>query len=376
MYIKKDGFLFMQYMPDKLVIEGERIDETVEYINCVNISSVNIFGSMYRYDDIDFLSKCPSVSGVWLSDIDIKDYSGLYKMKNLTSLSVPEDYKIDLDMSRLKNLEGFVGEVHHVQNLDKCISLKWLKIGGKFPERNLEYIKSLTNLESLKIVQTNITSLNGIENLTKLRELELYYLRNLSDISAIKGVCDTLTSLEIGNCHNLCGYEVLGNLKKVSTLRILRCAKIPNISFVKTMSELKNFSFTETVVEDGDLTPCIGIEYTGFDNKKHYSHTFKELNPVRWKEMQDNSKTRTTYSCYLNDYEIEPEYYVDLSIEIKSKAIICKTRDNRGDNTEFKSYTFIENEDAFIENQSGERLPASVTKHEKFIEAMEEAKRT
>jgi protein phosphatase 1 regulatory subunit 7 len=50
------------------------------------------------------------------------------------------------------------------------------------------------------------------------------------------------------------------------------------------MPKLKQFMFVDTNIVDGDLSPCIGLEYSGFFDKKHYSHKFKELNDKKyWK---------------------------------------------------------------------------------------------
>ena len=52
------------------------------------------------------------------------------------------------------------------------------------------------------------------------------------------------------------------------------------ISFIRKMKNLKFFSFVKTNIKDGDITPCLGLEYAGFDDKRHYSHRMKQVNRI------------------------------------------------------------------------------------------------
>ena len=61
-------------------------------------------------------------------------------------------------------------------------------------------------------------------------------------------------------------------MNKLFWLRISRCAPIPNLNFIEKMSSLKNMSFVETNVIDGNLYPCERLDFAGFDNKRHYTH--------------------------------------------------------------------------------------------------------
>lgn len=56
-------------------------------------------------------------------------------------------------------------------------------------------------------------------------------------------------------------------------------AEISTLNFLKGLKKLKHFGFAGTNIKNGDLSPCIGIEHVGFNNKRHYSHTYEELNP-------------------------------------------------------------------------------------------------
>jgi hypothetical protein len=74
---------------------------------------------------------------------------------------------------------------------------------------------------------------------------------------------------------------------------------MPNLRWTQGLNELDNFSFVETNVEDGNLSPLLELpklRYVGTMDKKHYSHKFAALNALleeRWLNHRktDNSKS-------------------------------------------------------------------------------------
>jgi hypothetical protein len=109
------------------------------------------------------------------------------------------------------------------------------------------------------------------------------------------------------------------------------------------------------------------LEYSGFDNKKHYSHTFKQLNP-EWNLQKNNKKVETSFQ-FMNKIELEPDYFVSLRLS-NIRGAVCDIKDNRGDNTIFKCYIFRENINNFICEDSGMILPEFVSTHPIFLNAV------
>ena len=66
-------------------------------------------------------------------------------------------------------------------------------------------------------------------------------------------------------------------MKSLDTLWFNYCSDIKNLKFLQEMN-LKEFRFVGTNIIDGDLSYCKKIPRTIFSDKKHFSHTFKELN--------------------------------------------------------------------------------------------------
>lgn len=264
----------------RLKINSDHLYETIEFLNKNNITKIEI-DKEFKLKTLDFLKKCKNIEEVYLNDdIEVQNFSELSQLSNLNTLYLSEQHHIDL--SKIKKLEYLYLEGNNKNfNIDKCIHLKELYIWSYKPKsKNLVEFRDLAYLEKLIIIQGNINSLDGIAGL-KLTKLELSYLRNLINIEALQGLSNTLTELEMENCKKIEGYEVLGNLKSVEWLKLVGCADIPNLSFIKQMPSLKKISFVDTNIVDGDLSPCVGLDFVGFMNKRHYSHKFEQLNPTR-----------------------------------------------------------------------------------------------
>ena len=58
--------------------------------------------------------------------------------------------------------------------------------------------------------------------------------------------------------------------------------------------KLQEISFVEINVEDGDLSPCLGLDYVGFFNKRHYSHTVAEVDAIIAERQAMQKKKKVT----------------------------------------------------------------------------------
>ncbi|CEH33423.1 hypothetical protein [Romboutsia lituseburensis] len=277
-----DGFRFFEH-ENMIVIEQDRTNEYVDYINKNNIKKLMISELYYFSNEINFLEKCKNVEGVHIIANRISDFSPLYNLRNLKSLYVDEP-TVELNISLIKNLEYFnINDAKYLKGLNECKKLKTLLISKYKPKsKNLEELHQVSNLEDLQIFQTQIISLNGIEKFTKLKELEIYRAPKLESIEAIEKVSKTLKLLSFDCCKKIKNHNYVSRLKEIELIAFINCGEIQNIKFIKDLPKLDTFSFTDTNIVDGDLSPCIGLEYSGFSNKKHYSHTFKELNDEKY----------------------------------------------------------------------------------------------
>ncbi|WP_040951519.1 hypothetical protein [Gorillibacterium massiliense] len=277
-YSMKDGFMFIlnqQY--DTLVINEEKLSECIEYVNRNNINKIMINDYLYKENNLNFLTECPHIQDIGIYNAaNLKDFTVLYELPQLESLSISEN-KVNVDLSAINNLKTLsLTWNSKIINLNQCRNLERLWLTNYRSEMgNLEELSNLHNLETLRIVQSQITSLKGFGNLKKLYKLELGYLRNLIYLDELPV---NLTTLEFESCKKIKNYDYISKLEYLEFLKLFKCGEIDSLSFIKRLNALKKISFVDTNILDGDLSPCVGMDYVGFNNKKHYSHKFEELN--------------------------------------------------------------------------------------------------
>ena len=259
------------------MIDSNRIHECIEYIKSHDLRFIGINSYMgYKKSDISFLSELVDfVEGITIPEdkFDISVVNDLHKLKKL---GFADNKKTKIDLSNFPNLSTLACEYSpRLFSLEVCEKLRSLTLTGyKVASKNLVAIPSLSSLEELDLFVTNIGTLDGIERFKSLEKLTLFRTSQLQNIDSLRGLKKSLTSIEFDQCKKIQSYEVLGELENLQRLLLFNCHQIPSLTFLKPLKNLKFFSFVNTNVLDGDLYPAVGIEYVGFDNKRHYSHRF------------------------------------------------------------------------------------------------------
>jgi len=260
-----------------VILNQNNLENCFKLINDNEIKEVKINGNFDKYKDLSVLSECPGIEALYIDNQFIEDLSTLYSLKYLKKLGTGET-KAELELGNLSTLEQLYITWHKkISGLSKLLNLKELSIWDYAPKTgDLEEISNLFGLETLIITQSRIRTLKGISNLNQLKNLQLNYLRTLSDISDIDKI-NNLEKLELESCKNIEDFSVIKNLKNLYELDLFKCKEMENINFIKDLSNLRNFAFYGTKVNDGDLSLCMHVKNVHFDNKKHYSHKSNEF---------------------------------------------------------------------------------------------------
>lgn len=272
--VEVDGFKFHDGLSsDCIVVEDSRVDEYVNYINDRGIKCLTINDLYYLKHEIEFLEKCPNIQEININSPFVQDFSPLYHMKNLKTLYL-EEPKEQIDLSSLNTLEELALSWNKkVKGLGECKNLKILRLWKYKPKNgNLEEISKLNKLEELILTQTQIMSLKGCGKLDNLEKLELNYINKLEIIDEIENNSNMLKNLKFDSCKKIRNHEYVKCLKELELLAFDNCGDILSIGFIKELPKLKSFIFVNTNIMDGDLSPCLGLRYVGFLDKKHYSH--------------------------------------------------------------------------------------------------------
>ena len=300
-YPMREGFVFTSILPgeknkETIVIKTPRdipcsspcingsyrsLEEHIEYINYHKIKNALIISK-----NIDFIVQCPTLKHLWIVPADSAgdgfDYSPLYKLPEIKSLQCStvygekEEYSTYIDCSKLNNIEDIHVLNSKYQNFNTVKTLKSLGLTG-YKETDLSNSFDSPILDTLSIFQSKIKSLDGIQKSSKMQCLYLYYNRSLQDISSLIRVKNTLKALRIDCCPKINDFSVLGKLENLEFLELTGSNILPNLSFLKTMPNLKTFLF-DMNVEDGDISPCLNLSYVySRKNRKHYNLKDEDL---------------------------------------------------------------------------------------------------
>ena len=271
---------------DYLTIHVENFKEGVEYAAQKKLQQIHLIGGRAKNVIVDFkeLNKLSETLQdiSFIQDIgNVINFESIYNLKEMRKIYIHDKQKFTFDVSRFTKLQHLGGDYWNgLINLDKAYSLTSLVI-CKYPFPNLVQFSALRNLEVLHIYGSKIQNLDGVEKLS-IRELSLARNNKLDDIHKINEV-SSLENLEIECCKKLLDFSFL---KDNSNIKDLFIDKLDSIDFVESMPNLKKINFWNC--KDGNMTPLLksqSLENVNFyPNKRHYTHTLKEIEEIRQKK--------------------------------------------------------------------------------------------
>jgi hypothetical protein len=234
--------------------------------------------------DLSFLSEFPDLRFLEVLEQKRVNTRQLDGLTNLRGLRI-ETPGAGIDFSCFPHLEFFVGDWHVDNcNLDQSRELRLAHIWQFKPRtRDLSDFARTVRLESLDIIQTSITSLTGFDQLEDLRYLTLAYAPQLESLDALAASEAELRELSIEKAKRISSYRPIASLSRLRRLRLSSCAPMPDLEWTAGLNRLDFFSFVETNVENGDLSPLLklpALESVGTMDKKHYNKKCDHLNEL------------------------------------------------------------------------------------------------
>lgn len=277
-FVLIDGneFFAIEGYGDFLVIKSEKIEYYTDLINSKSIKNIGINAYWgYGLDDFRFLSKCPKIEKIYIVGDDY-DLTDLNHLRCLTFISTTSNAD-KLDFSNFPHLEYCcINWSKKVLNLEKSKEITHLKIYKYKAFEDIAALPFFNHLSILEIIDSSISSLKGIERYTSLVDFRGYYLSKLTNINAI-AKAEELRFFILENCKRVFDYQCLEENKHLRKIILSNCGDIKSIKFIQELKELVFFTFMGSNVLDGDMMPCIRLQYFAFNNRKHYSHTDKEI---------------------------------------------------------------------------------------------------
>lgn len=240
---------------------------------CLSLTSISLdFGNSEEPESRSVERKNPNVVA--------NSFDFLYAIPILSELNIycegqSSCYSVEpIDVGRLYALRSLTTDASFITNLVSATQLRSLYITG-LRCKTLDCLKQMSDLTSLYVVKGSIISLCGIEN-TVLQNLQLLYCRSLQNLSYIEGVSLTLKNLYISHCPKI---RNINECMKLSLLEVFEIDGNSSIESLLPLQGLKNLRIllAYTTIDDGDMSICKRMEYSGFYDKKHYNMRNSEL---------------------------------------------------------------------------------------------------
>ncbi len=234
--------------------------------------------------DLGFLADFPDLLYLEILDqkrVNTRAFDGLENLRGLR-IDTPG---AGIDFACFPHLEVFVGDWHVDNcNLDRSQELRRLRV-WQFKPRTADFsmLANITRLEQLEITQTNISSLEGLETLQDLRYFSLCYAAKLQSLDRLASSGTEIRELEIENAKKIASYQPIAAVSRLRRLILSSCAPMADLKWTKGMDYLDSFSFVNTNVEDGDLSPLLNLpklRYVGTMDKRHHNYKFEQLNEL------------------------------------------------------------------------------------------------
>lgn len=265
---------------DSFLFDSDKVEMSLNYVKLNNIKRVmlNPFQG-FTANNLESIMPLSDLIEELIIGSEKVNYDGLGKFNNLTMLGAVDNKKDIIDLNNFPNLTTLNCCVtDRLKGLENSVKLKRLTISDyKSKTKDLSTLPSLNNLEHLSLIKTDITTLHGVERYKCLKKLEIFSASKLEDIGALQFLSNSLEEIQVEQCKKINEYEILGKVKSLKKIILSESGEIKSLAFVKKLPRLEFISFWGTNVLDGNIKYCEGINYVGFDNKKHYTQKSEQF---------------------------------------------------------------------------------------------------
>jgi hypothetical protein len=204
------------------------------------LNGLRIFDVWDPLPSLDFLRDFTFLERLEVTCDDDHDYSFLRDLPQLEHLSIGPSFPMEnpIDLSHQVNLKylSIQWRKDRIYGLEACQNLEDLCL-VEFKKRDLRLISTLSKIVRLRIKTGSVKSLDGVEGLQELKELEIGNCRSLVSIGHLKGL-GKLQSIKIESCHKIKDYGALSDLPLLSSLKLINCGEIPDFDYTNRFPNL------------------------------------------------------------------------------------------------------------------------------------------
>jgi protein phosphatase 1 regulatory subunit 7 len=263
-----------------IAIESKRIRQCMKHFRDAHLDGIYISKAHgYALNDLSFLKDYPDVRRLELRYASGISLSDLCAVPALHSITIGENTE-PIDYSPFLELEDLNIDWHPRVTFPKVNkTLKSLFLSDYKPRsRDLTELPEFVNMERFHLIRAPLHSLAGLGRFKRLKFLKICRLSKLERIADLDAY--SLEELQLQVCRKIADHEHVTNFPRLWRLMLSDCGSVPSLKFLDRMPKLRWFTFVDTNIIDGDMTPCFRLETVGTLNKKHYSHTCEEIKAI------------------------------------------------------------------------------------------------
>lgn len=275
-----------------IIVSGIWSDSITSYIRENNIRAVYL-NSAHGWSDVDygFLAGLNTIEELHIISAVANNLSSIEKMTSLVELSITASTKDEIDFQKLSALKKcYLYWWAGAESILNCNDVEILYL-DRFKIKDLSSLKKINKIKSLTIANSNIDNIDWLMDFHHLIELELINCKKINCFDSIKN-CYLIKKLAISGARTLNNIEFLSMLSELEILVLSDCSEIDSIAVVSNLNNLKAFSFAgNTSIKDGDLGPLVDLPKLAmlmFQERKHYTHRL--VKKWNWENFNNPSK--------------------------------------------------------------------------------------
>lgn len=218
----------------------------------------DVYLKLIKYEepltDLDFLLTMNNLEHLYL---DISDLNDLYKigyLVNLKGLILSETKSKSYSLKPISRLDKLnylqvTGLIKDIESLSHLRNLTELTLRSLTLD-NLDFLSTYENLEKLHVILGGTKNFDALRGLPNLKYLELYQIRQLSDIEFISDL-KNLEFLQLSSLRNISRLPDFTNSHNLRKLVLVTLKGLEDISSLGKIDLLEEFLF----VAANNLTP-------------------------------------------------------------------------------------------------------------------------
>jgi len=265
-----------------MVLQGPWRNEFRSVFDDTDVVSLRLSHSMgWHPEELRFLDLLPKLRGVEIYHHDVKDITPLAQLECLEHIGLDCNFSSAPDFTAFQRLTHcFVRWRSQAKTLLSVPSLQHLNITG-YPYQDLTPLNALAKLNVLKLASRKLSTLHGIDQLSRLTAIDLFRCTALESITQMRDASRSLQSISIDTCKKIDDIEAVRTRIDLRSLTLNNCGPIRSLSPLRNCTHLEELYFSEsTNILDGDLSILLQLatlKSTSFANRRHYSHTRDQI---------------------------------------------------------------------------------------------------